>query len=110
MPQRDKPSKDQWLSRGPGVAFADELTVCGAIAQEFLRSRLPYGHRAGVEPTWKVKVDEDYRHYTIQREWPYTAEPHSERCDLRVVRMDPRTRMPLLKKIPTMIEAKRLYR
>jgi hypothetical protein len=102
QPQESRPIKDQWLSRNPGVAFADELTVCGAIAQQFISSRLPSGHL--VDGARRLPPDDDVRYWQLARE---VATAKKSRCDLRLTRVDSKGTVTTAP--PSLIEAKRLF-
>jgi hypothetical protein len=101
VPQERIPLKNQSLSRGPGVALADELTVCAAIAQEFLASRLPRGQWVNGEPTFGIAKGP--RDWVLVREHPYPDS--TQRCDFWVNRVDPKKKF-----LPCFVEAKRLFK
>ncbi len=60
------------LNRGPGVAYAGEVTVCAAISQQFIHSRYASGVYFNADVGRSVEAG--YRYFSIGRELPYPAE------------------------------------
>jgi len=91
------------LNRGPGVALADELTVCAAISQEFLASRFPAGRFVGGNELFNIEAGQ--RYYRLTREVCYPKNPKL-RCDFCIERVHRDVAAP---RSQTLVEAKRAY-
>ncbi len=74
------------LLTGPGLALADELTVCAAITREFMTSRTVFGAWVDAQPG----VAGGQRYFRINREVKYPPNAHSskESVDMVVERLD----------------------
>jgi hypothetical protein len=90
------------LNNGPGLAYADELTVCSAIAQEFLATRYVSGVYVNGSPSGSIK--EGNRHFRISRE--YKDQNTNNRYDFFVERID---KDGTVIGHSTLIEAKRAF-
>jgi hypothetical protein len=112
-----QPSKQQnveVLNSGPGVAYADELTVCAAIFQEFLASR--YVTKFWINSDASMSIKEGERTYSIDLEPKYPNCNDAQKADLRVQRitpqkadLTPRRTKSRNEYAPSYIEAKRAF-
>jgi hypothetical protein len=92
------------LTSGPGVAFADEPTVCAAISQEFMVSRSVSG--GWIDAPSEGRIEAGRRFFRLSREVQYPSS--RERTDLCVERIDPNSESVIGR--PAFIEAKRAFR
>lgn len=90
------------INKGLGIAYADELSVCAAIKQEFMSSR--YTSNIHFRNNRQANVKRGRRNWEIELN-PRYNDSNLARADLYVERTDRRGKGT----IPTMIEAKRAF-